>query len=96
MASLCGKKAPDSGSNLAVAKKEKKPRRKSGFSSPLHPLQIATWVLFLLLTLHFFAFLLPLLQRILREKFDNEDTSTSVQVFSFHNRNIEMKIYDNF
>ena len=80
-ASLCrGKKATESGSTSAK-KAAKKPRRKTGFSSPLHPLQIATWVLFLLLALHFFAFLLPLMQRILREKFDKEVTSIGVQVF---------------
>eukprot|EP01036_Dinobryon_divergens_P032430 gene32430-42015_t len=74
-----GKKANDPGST-AGKKAVKKPRRKTSFSPPLHPLQIATWVLYLLLDLHFFAFLLPLLQRILREKFDKGVTSTGVQV----------------
>ena len=35
--------------------------RKNGFECPLHPFQIATWLLFAVVVVHYFAFLMPLL-----------------------------------
>jgi hypothetical protein len=35
--------------------------RRTSFDSPLHPYQIATWIIFPLILVHFFVFLLPLL-----------------------------------
>jgi len=56
-------------------------RRSTGFSSPLHPLQIITWMLYILLIVHFFAFLLPILQRLLRDYYDNyRDQSINIAV----------------
>ena len=36
-------------------------RRKNGFEWPFHPLQVCTWLLFVILLVHYFAFLYPLL-----------------------------------
>jgi palmitoyltransferase len=36
-------------------------RRANGFSWPWHPFQLATWLLFILIAVHYFSFLMPLL-----------------------------------
>jgi palmitoyltransferase ZDHHC1/11 len=50
-----------SNSNNIAGSNQKRPPRKNGFQYPFHVFQVATWLLFPLILVQYYAFLLPLL-----------------------------------
>ena len=50
-----------SNSNSIAGSNQKRPPRKNGFQYPFHVFQVATWLLFPLILVQYYAFLLPLL-----------------------------------